>query len=247
METNSHILALILAAGKGTRMKSSLPKPLIPLGNRPIVQYIIDSLKQCSINQIGLVVGYQSDLVMAALGSQFEYVLQSEQKGTAHAVSLATRLISPYEKVIIFVGDSPLIQPGSIKRLIESHAAAEAACSFLTAIFPKSLPYARVIRDGHGNVLRCVEEDVATGDQIGIREYLTSHYIFHSNYLLKYLDNIKPHVGAEETYLTDIAGILVDSGHTVNAVIVDDYRQLVGLNTPQDLLWAEGILDQYDD
>lgn len=233
---------MILAAGKGTRMNSPLPKPLIPLADRPIIRYVIDALRACHVSNIALVVGHQADLIKSQLGDRYQYVVQPEQKGMAHAVSQAVPIVSQFPKTLVFVGDSPLIQPDSIRKLIQHHQKKEAACSFLTAVFPVHFPYARVIRDDEGNVLRCVEERYATEEEKNIREYLTSHYIFDSEPLLAHVQEIKTDPATDEAYLTDIIGIFSDHGHRVNAVPVDHYRQLVGLNTPEDVLWAEAIL-----
>ena len=243
MKTNSTVLALILAAGKGIRMNSSLPKPLIQIADRSIIQYIIDALRNCH-TRIAIVIGHQADLIRSQLGNQYEYVLQIEQKGMAHAVAQAASLISRYEKSLIFVGDSPLIQKDSIRHLLQHHNETGAVCSFLTATFPIHFPYARVIRDEKGNVLRCVEERYATEDEKRIREYLTSHYMFNSDALLAHLNEIEVDPDTNEFYLTNIIGILVKQGLRVEAVHIHDFRQLVGLNTPEDLIWAKQILEE---
>jgi len=246
MKADSSILALLLAAGKGTRMNTSIPKPLIPVTNYPIIHHIINALTECQIAQIAIVIGHQADIVKSQLGNQYEYVLQSEQKGMAHAVDQADSLISQYEETLVFVGDSPLIQHDSIQRLITYHHDEGAVCSFLTSIFPIHFPYARVIRNADGNVQRCVEERHASVEEKKITEYLTSHYLFNSDTLLKYLNEVEADPETNESYLTNIIEILVEQGLKVVAVHINDYRQLVGLNTPEDLIWAEQVFkDRY--
>ena len=158
----SDSLAIILAAGKGTRMNSSIPKPLIHVADYPIIRYIIDALTHSRISDIAIVIGHQADVVKSQLGDRYKYLMQTEQKGMAHAVNQAASLIAHYKNTLIFVGDSPLIQYHSIKRLIHQHTTKKAVCSFLTATFPIHFPYARVIRNRNGDVLRCVEECQAT-------------------------------------------------------------------------------------
>lgn len=243
---DSSLGALILAAGKGTRMRSSLPKPLIPLAGKPIIYYIIEALKQTGVNHIAIVVGHGADEIKGALGNRFTYVLQEEQKGTAHAVLVASSLIAEYKDVLVFVGDSPLIRPDTIQLLIDHHYQSLADCTFLTGDFPRPFPYARVVRDTSGNVIKCVEEQWASPEEKRLNEYMTSHYIFNTRVLIDYVKKIKPDSVTDEFYLTDIIEMLLNEGLKVDTVKVKDYRELVGLNTPNGLAWAEGIVrDRY--
>lgn len=238
MRGHSRMVAVILAAGKGTRMDLTMPKPLVRVGGKPILRHIIHALNLSDILDIVIVVGHQEDRVKTEIGKRYRYVLQSEQKGMAHAVAQAGPLISRYDQAIVFVGDSPLIEPDSIRLLIRRHTETKAACSFLTAVFPIRYPYARVVRDHSGKVLRCVEERYATDEEIGIFEYLTSHYIFRVSSLLEHLNDIKKDPNTGEAYLADIVQILIRNGHRVTPVEIEDYRELVGVNTPEDLRWA---------
>ena len=117
-----------------------------------------------------------------------------------------------------------------------------AACSFLTAAFGQHYPYARVIRGLDGSVDAVIEERDCTPDQLHINEYLTSHFLFDAEALWSVLEDVKPHPDTEERYLTDAIGLLLAQGERVEAVQIDDWRELVGLNTPEDVAWAEGIL-----
>ena len=235
-------IALILAAGKGTRMKSDLPKPLVPFLGLPIVQYIIDSFVSAGIKEVNLVIGYGADLVREKIGEDVGYVYQLEQKGTAHAVLQAKDTIAWEGKsIIVFVGDAPLISADSIKKLAEVHEENGAACSFLTSFFDLDLPYARVIRDEKGNVAACVEELDAAKEQLEIKELLSSHFIFNSEKLFEYLPTILPHKKNGEFYLTDIIQLFIANNLLVQAVSIENYEELVGLNTPEDVVWAENI------
>ncbi len=238
-------LALVLAAGKGTRMRSILPKPLVPFFGTPIVSHIIQAFHQSGVEVVHLVVGHEADLVRNTIGNQVGYIDQKEQKGTAHAVLQAKEVVDWKGKnIFVFVGDSPLISPESIRALGEAHEQGGAACTFLTAHFDIDLPYARVIKDDGGNVLACVEELDATDDQKKIRELLSSHFIFNADLLFEYLPQITPHPKNGEYYLTDIIQLFLKNNLKVNTFHIEDYRQLVGLNTPEEIVWAEQVYKQ---
>lgn len=233
-------IAILLAAGKGTRMRSHLPKPIVPLHGKPIVSYLIDSFRKAKIEEIYLVVGHGAKEVKNELGDDVSYVLQKEQKGTAHAVQQASESVIWHNKnVFVFVGDSPLIKAETIQALEQHHIESDASCTFLTALFPIDLPYARVIKDKYGNLITCVEEKNANSEQLHVRELLSSHFIFKGENLFLYLKEIQADKQNGEFYLTDIIQILLQKGLGVETLLIDDYKQLVGLNTPEDIQWAE--------
>lgn len=233
-------IALILAAGKGTRMRSLLPKPLVPFNGQPIVSHIIDSFEEAGIRNIYLIVGHEAELVKHVIGSKVHYIDQPEQKGTAHAVMQAEHVIDWKNKnVFVFVGDSPLISADTISWLEEHHKLTQASCTFLTASFPIDLPYARVIKNKEGQLLGCVEEKNATEEQLQIRELLSSHFIFKGEDLFNNLQEIQGDKDNGEFYLTDIITLLLRKKLRVEVLKIDDYQELVGLNTPEDIQWAE--------
>lgn len=233
-------IALILAAGKGTRMRSLLPKPLVPFHGQPIVLHLIDSFREAGVSDIHLIVGHEAELVKHVIGNKVSYINQTEQQGTAHAVQQARGVIDWKNKnIFVFVGDSPLISADTISWLEEHHKLTEASCTFLTASFPIDLPYARVLKNKDGILTGCVEEKNATPQQLQIRELLSSHFIFKGEDLFSHLDEIKADKDNGEFYLTDIIGILLNKGLRVEALKIDDYQELVGLNTPEDIQWAE--------
>lgn len=238
-------IAIILAAGKGTRMRSHLPKPIVPFNGRPIVSYLIDGFMHAGIEDIYLIVGYGANEVREEIGEDVHYVYQMDQKGTAHAV-LQMRYSEAWKdtNVFVFVGDSPLIQASTIKRLEKQHRDSKASCTFLTADFPIDLPYARVIKNESGQLIGCVEEKNATDEQLEIRELLTSHFIFNGNDLFDHLSEIKADKDNGEFYLTDIIQVFIDKGMIVETLKIDSYKELVGLNTPEDIEWAEEALQK---
>jgi UDP-N-acetylglucosamine diphosphorylase/glucosamine-1-phosphate N-acetyltransferase len=233
-------LALILAAGKGTRMKSDLPKPLVPFMGKPIVEHLIDSFHEAGIEDVALVVGHGAEHIKAAFGADVQYVEQKEQLGTAHAVMMAEKPLDWKGKdIFVFVGDSPLVSSENIKALLKHHRKTDAACTFLTADFPEPYPYARLIRDDKGELLACIEERDCTEEQKKISQYLTSHYVFKAGHLFNYLHYIEPNLEKREYYLTDIIEILKEAGHKVETLAINEWQELVGLNTPEELQWAE--------
>lgn len=237
-------IAIILAAGKGTRMRSTLPKPIVPFMGKPIVAHIIENFRKAAVNDIYLVVGYGAEEVKKEIGNFVQYVFQKEQKGTADAVIQAQEKIDlRHKNVFVFVGDSPLISSVTIKKILLHHITTNASCTFLTAQFPIALPYARVIKDKTGKLVACVEEKDATKEQLKIRELLSSHFIFKTDDLFKYLSEIKPAKQNGEYYLTDMIGILLEKGLKVETVQIENYKELVGLNTPEDLQWAEDAVN----
>ncbi len=236
-------IAVILAAGKGTRMRSSLPKPIVPFRGKPIVSYIIDAFTKAGVEDKYLVVGHGAEEVKEEIGDDVHYVYQKEQKGTAHAVmQMYETRVWEDTNVFVFVGDSPLIQASTIRQLEKHHRDTNASCTFLTAIFPIDLPYARVIKDSNGQLIACVEEKNATVEQLEIRELLTSHFIFNGNDLFQYLKEIKPDAGNQEYYLTDIIPFFLNKGLKVETLKIESYKELVGLNTPEDIQWADNAV-----
>jgi bifunctional N-acetylglucosamine-1-phosphate-uridyltransferase/glucosamine-1-phosphate-acetyltransferase GlmU-like protein len=242
MKNNS--IAIILAAGKGTRMRSDLPKPIVPFKGKPIVQHIIESFRNAGITDINLIIGYGAEQVKEKIGNSVTYYNQTEQQGTAHAVKqVPENILQHADTVFVFVGDSPLITADTIKKLEQHHITRGASCTFLTATFPIDLPYARVIKDEQGKLIACIEEKNASTEQLKIKELLTSHFIFKGEDLAKYLTEIKPDKDNKEFYLTDIIGIMLAKGLKVETLVIDNYKELVGLNTPEDIKWAEEAME----
>ena len=236
-------LALILAAGKGSRMHSTLPKPLVQVAGKPMVTYLTAALQKAGIKDISLIVGHKAEQVREALGSDFDYVFQEQQLGTAHAVKMALNAGETEDKdILVFVGDSPLLSSSTIRELIQKHRETEACCTFLSATFEQPYPYARVICDQNGKLIKCVEERDANPDELKVKEYLSSHFIFKAKALKEFIPQIQPHPKTGEYYLTDILHLLLRAGKPVEIAFTNDYQELVGLNTPQDVIWAESFI-----
>ncbi len=237
------VCALVLAAGKGTRMRSPLPKALVPLAGRGLTRRMLDALEGAGVTDNIVVVGHRAAEVRAALGDACRYAIQQQQLGMAHAVASAREEVGEARHVMVVVGDSPLLRSASVVALLEHHLKTGAACTFLTASFPEPVPpYARVIRDEQGRLLRCVEERDATVAEKAVRELLTSHYVFEARALWPYLDQVPAHPVTGEHYLTDIVPLLLEARERVEVVDIEDHGELVGLNTPEELAWAEARL-----
>ena len=226
-------------------MKSKLPKPIVPLKGKPIVKHILDSFAKAGIKDIALIVGFQSEIVKETLGTEYVFIEQKEQKGTAHAILQAKSKVNWKERdVFVFVGDSPLITSETIQQLLQYHRSKNADCTFLTADFKIALPYARVIKDDQGHLIKCVEEKDASPNELEVTELLSSHFIFKGDLLFRHIEEIKPDPQNGEYYLTDILQIFLERGYKVETLEIDHYEELVGLNTPEDLTWAEQLMEK---
>lgn len=225
-------------------MCSSLPKPLVPLMGRPLVCWLLDALQRAGVDESVIVVGHGAQIVRETLGKGYRYALQEPRLGMAHAVEVAREALGEADPILVTVGDSPLLSPATLQRLIETHRARRASCTFLTGLFPGPLPYARVLRDSSGKLLRCVEERDATAEERQCLELLSSHYLFQASALWSNLGEIQPHPRTGERYLTDVIDLLLLKGLRVEALRVEDPDELVGLNSPQDLAWAQALMER---
>jgi bifunctional UDP-N-acetylglucosamine pyrophosphorylase/glucosamine-1-phosphate N-acetyltransferase/UDP-N-acetylglucosamine pyrophosphorylase len=235
-------LAIILAAGKGTRMKSELPKVLVPVLGRPMIRYVVDALHAAGVNRIVAVVGYRADLVEAELAevSGVEFALQSEQLGTGHAVMMCRRQLADHRgPVFIVAGDSPLLQASSVKTLLENFAASGASCVLGTVEKANPTGYGRIVRDAQGNFTGVVEEKDTAPDQRAIREVNVSTYIFDSQDLLWALDQLTDSNAQHEYYITDCPAILMAAGKKVTAEKVLQPCESLSINNRDELALVE--------
>jgi len=228
--------AVILAAGKGTRMKSDLPKVLVPLRGEPLVRHVIDACRDVGVARIILVVGYKAREVEATLGPEFEYVIQKEQLGTAHALRQAMPVLREFGgDLFVLPGDTPYITPGFLGALRAAHRASAADATLASAVWETPPPYGRILRDGSGRVVRIVEEWDAGPEVKAVKETCTSHYVFRAGVVLPLLDEIRNDNAKREYYLTDIVEVLARRGRRVETFPVPDPKILLGINTPEDL------------
>jgi len=234
--------AIVLAAGKGTRMKSDLPKVLIPVCGRPMVEHVLDTLASAGVERTLVVVGYRSDLVRQQLAGRtgVAFVEQTEQRGTGHAVMMCREQLVGYEgPVVIVTGDSPLAQRESIEALLAHYAAHHPACLLGTAHKSEPRGLGRIVRDATGAFQAIVEERDATPDQRLLTEVNMSCYVFHGPDLLAALDKLGCDNAQGEYYLTDCPGLLRRAGRPVEALAVLQPIEALSINTPEELAVAE--------
>lgn len=245
----SKLKAVILAAGKGTRMKSDLPKVLHEIDGKTMVEYVIDAARQAGAEDICLVVGHKADMVKERVGDGVTYVLQEEQLGTGHAVKCAADFIGTDGDTMILCGDTPIITGRTLQELLAYHKLYELKVTVLSTILEDATGYGRIVRDVHGNFLKIVEQKDATPEEQAIREINSGMYVFQSEALSDSLKKITNNNAQKEYYLTDTIEILHNENEGSNGVVVgamateraDETR---GVNTVEQLAEAAEILRQ---
>jgi len=235
-------IAVVLAAGKGTRMGSDLPKVAHEAAGRALVRWVVDALHAAGIADVIVVVGHRADLVEACLEGVpgVSYALQREQRGTGDAVAAAAAAIrdrgeSRRRPVVIVCGDSPMLRPESVRGLLETFAATGAACLLGTAVTDQPQGLGRIVRDGAGAFVRIVEEKDASPAEKAIREVNMSTYVFSADDLLRSLGRLGNANASGEYYLTDCPGILLGDGLRVDALACLDPSEALSVNTPAQL------------
>jgi bifunctional UDP-N-acetylglucosamine pyrophosphorylase/glucosamine-1-phosphate N-acetyltransferase len=240
--SNDNITAVILAAGQGTRMKSSRPKVLHEILGRPMIAYLLDTLKEAGINDIVVVVGHQAEAVKAALKDYgVRFVIQEPQMGTGHAVQVAMPAVpASAATLMVLCGDAPLISGESIAALQRLHAGAAAAVTVQTIELPDGAHYGRVVRDESGRVAAVVQakDSVERPDLLAIREINTGAYCFDATFLVDGLTKIPTSPVTGEIYLTDLIHIARQQGRGVEALIDSDWEALLGINSRAELAGA---------
>lgn len=235
--------AILLAAGKGTRMKSRLPKVLHKLGGKYMVEHVLNAVGELGVKEFIAVVGHEAELVQEALGEEVSYALQSEQLGTGHAVMMAMPNIKEEEgNVLVVCGDTPLIRSETYQKLWDHHLENQGACTVLSAILPDPTGYGRIVRNQEGTLAKIVEEKDALPKELPIQEINTGTYCFDLKYLKEALKSITPNNAQGEYYLTDVVGILRSRGLSVNAVIAEDFEETMGINSRYQLAEAEKVI-----
>ncbi len=232
------IQVIILAAGKGTRMYSSLPKVLHSLAGKPLVQHVIDSARKLDAKDITLVYGHGAELVKNTITDpQLNWCEQSEQLGTGHAVQQAEQCIDDKANVLILYGDVPLLSVATLEKLIA--AKQNQALALLTAILDNPMGYGRIVRDSNNSIQRIVEEKDATDEIRTIREINSGVMVVDGNRLKSWLHKIDNNNAQGEYYLTDLIELAVQEGETVNSYIVEDSKQIEGINNKLQLAELE--------
>lgn len=236
-----------MAAGKGTRMKSDLPKVLVPVCRRPMIDYVLDALAAAGIDRTVVVVGYRADDVRAALAGRagVAFALQAEQRGTGHAVMCAREHLLGHDgAVLVVAGDSPMMQSASLLRLLEEFDRSRPACILGTATKADPAGLGRVVRDKSGNFTAIVEEKDATSEQKRIQEVNLSCYVFNAADLLAALDELRADNSQGEYYVTDCPGVLLAAGKDVRALNVLQPCEALSINNTDELAAVEAVMRQ---
>lgn len=236
------VAAVVLAAGKSTRMRSKMPKVLHPVCGRPLLAHILDALSTAGVSRRIVIVGHQAEAVQETLHKRFgegqlEFALQTEQKGTGHAALMAEPLLVGHTGTLLVVpGDTPLLSGEILAELLAYHHDRKASATLLTTVLPVDAgAYGRVIRDSSGDVAAVVEARDATPEQLAVREINTSVYAFSAPSLFRALCDLRPNNAQGELYLTDVVGLLRQAGETVTAYSSPDPDIVLGVNTRVEL------------
>jgi bifunctional UDP-N-acetylglucosamine pyrophosphorylase/glucosamine-1-phosphate N-acetyltransferase len=236
MTKHKDVAILILAAGKGTRLKSSLAKVLHAAGGRPLVEHVLRSCVPVGPKKIVVVVGHQAEKVQAIVEPWgAETVRQQPQHGTGHAMLVAKRAIGNAKFVVVLPGDAPLVRTETLRALIQKHKNGQAAATILTAVLADPSGYGRILRKGGDAVAAIIEESQLTTEQQELNEINSSMYCFTTAKLWPALAEVKPNNTHREIYLTDAIGVMNAKGQTVLAEIAQDSREMLGCNTRADL------------
>lgn len=237
------VMAIVMAAGKGTRMKSKNSKLIQKIYGKEIVKRAVENTKKAGIDDIVAVVGYMKEQVMGVLGESIKFVEQKEMLGTGHAVMQATKYLEGKKgKVLVLNGDVPILRPETINKLLKKSIENNEYATLLTAIYDDPKGYGRIIRDEGGNIKEIVEEKDATDAQKAIKEINAGIYCFDIEILLDALKEIKPNNSQGEYYLTDVIKIIGDKGLKTGAVIVKDNTEILGVNDRMQLQMLTKIL-----
>ncbi|MBI3990354.1 MAG: NTP transferase domain-containing protein, partial [candidate division NC10 bacterium] len=239
-------VAVILAAGPGTRMKSNLPKVLHPLLGEPMIRYVVDLCERLPVTRTIVVVGHQADRVKEALaGRPVEFALQEEQLGTAHALLQVEGTLKGFDgDLLVLSGDVPLVREETLKRLLEEHAKGEAAATLLSADLPDPKGYGRIVRGKKGEFFRIVEEAEASAQELKIREVNMGIYAFAAKPLFPALKEVRPSAVKKERYLPGALDLLKRQGLAIHVVKVPDPEEAIGINSRVELAQAHRVLQR---
>jgi bifunctional UDP-N-acetylglucosamine pyrophosphorylase/glucosamine-1-phosphate N-acetyltransferase len=236
-------VALVLAAGQGTRMKSDLAKVLHPMAGMPLLGHVLRVLDDLEVGRVLVVIGHQRERVRAAFAeSEIEWVAQLEQRGTGHACMTAAPALEGFEGTLLVVcGDTPLLRASTLHELLLTHARSGAAVTVLSMRLPNPTGYGRIIHAPGGGLEAIVEHRDATPEQRAIDEVNSGIYAFRYPELDQALSGLSANNAQGEYYLTDTVGLIRRAGGAAGVVCAPDYRELLGINTVEQLEEAERL------
>ncbi|MCF7912634.1 MAG: NTP transferase domain-containing protein [Candidatus Cloacimonetes bacterium] len=229
---------IILAAGKGTRMRSDLPKVVFEIAGEPMINRVITTARQVDSERIIVVIGYKKEIVQSVIppDSSIRFAVQDPQNGTGHAIMVCRDQIEDFEGVVfILYGDVPLLTSATLKKMYAIHLAENSACTVLTAVMEDPLQYGRIVRDANGAFEKIVEHKDATEVEREIKEINTGIYCYNSQDLLESVSQLKNNNSQNEYYLTDTLEILAKQGRHISTLILADNVEATGVNSPEQL------------
>lgn len=237
------VMAIVLAAGQGKRMKSKLYKVLHPVSGKPMVGHVLDTVKEAASERTVVVVGHGAEMVKSYLGDSAEFVLQEQQLGTGHAVQQAEKLLGQEDGItIVICGDTPLVKASTLRAMLELHESSGAAATILSASFENPAGYGRIIRGEDGTVQRIVEHKDCTPEEAKVREINTGTYCFDNRKLFAALSKVTNQNAQGEYYLTDVIGLLKNAGEVVQGYCTEDTAEAIGVNDRVALAEAERFM-----
>lgn len=237
--------AIVLAAGKGTRMKSALYKVLHKVSGKAMVDHVVTNVEHAGVDKIVTIVGFGAEKVQELLQERCDYALQKEQLGTGHAVKQAKAVLGDLEgTTIVICGDTPLITSDTIQKAMQYHQKRQAKATILTAMADDPTGYGRVIRDEQGHVLKNVEHKDANEEERQVREINTGTYVFDNRALFEALDQVTNDNAQGEYYLPDVLEILNNAGYIVAAYVMEKMSDSLGVNDRVALAKAEQLMRQ---
>ncbi len=241
-----NVAALVLAAGKGTRMYSDLAKVLHPVCGRPMLSYTLAVLADLALGRVLVVVGHQAESIQEVFAeAQVEWVLQTEQLGTGHAVLCALPYLADFAgSVLICCGDTPLLTVETLRMFLNNHLSSDNDLTVLSMLLKEPGSYGRIVRNSSGEVAGIVEAKDATTKESDIREANTGIYCAHVELLRKVIPEINNANAQGEYYLTDFLQLAVERGWKVQAVVASDPAEFQGVNTNEELEAAERVIAQ---
>ncbi|MFA5051727.1 MAG: sugar phosphate nucleotidyltransferase [Patescibacteria group bacterium] len=251
MSIIQHTSAIILAAGKGTRLNngqpSAKPKVMHEICGKPMLEYTLKTLENINITDVVIVVGYMADSIRAYFGNRYTYAMQTEQKGTGHAVMCAENAVDKTNPHVLVIqgDDSAFYSPKTLIDLIGWHVSEKAKVSLLTLKHPKPAELGRIIRDEAGDVIAIKEKEVLTDEEKKIDEINTGTYCFETAWLWENIKKLQPSAtGKGELIIPDLVKLAVDQKQKVSAHRITDHYEWIGVNSPEQLEYANGVMKE---
>ena len=242
------LYTIILAAGKGTRMKSDLPKVLHKINDKELVKFVIDQATETGSDETYVVVGYKRELVENAVANYTDnlyFVEQKEQLGTGHAVMMAEEALkNKTGNILILCGDVPLLKSETLKRFLKHHKNSKATATVLTTEFENPFGYGRIITDNSGDISKIVEEKDANEEEKKVKEINSGVYLIDAELMFSSLKQITSNNAQNEYYLTDVMSILKKQNKKISTFKIEDNNEILGINTLEQLSLASDIMNK---